>query len=137
MAKPCVTTVTIGGNKFDVLSASVSLATASDVAGMPQLGSLNCGVNVMVDIHDTQNMPFATVKKLFDLANVVTRDKITDIKVEFWQDENQKDAICSYMFKGWISHWQTASGNDGNHLLTMMLQPAIDQKNFSEMRISN
>jgi hypothetical protein len=138
MAIPSVTTVTIDGNKFSATSASLSLATASDLAGMPQMGSLSCGINVVVDIHDNQNMPFGTLKKLFELANVVTKDKIKDIKIEFWQDDSRQDVICSYAFKGWISHWHTGSGGAGaNHLLSMSIQPAIDSKNFSELRISN
>lgn len=137
MAQPSVTTVTIDGNKFNAASASFSLATASDNAGMPQMGSLSCGIDVVVDIHDNQNMPFNTLKSLFELANVVTRDKVKDVKLEFWQDEKRQDVICSYAFKGWISHWQTGSGGGGNHTLSMSIQPAIDSKNFSEMKISN
>ena len=137
MAQPSVTTVTIDGNKFNAASASLSLATASDNAGMPQMGSLSAGIDVVVDIHDNQNMPFGTLKKLFELANVVTRDKVKDVKLEFWQDEKQQDVICSYAFKGWIRQWHTGSGGNGNHTLSMSIQPAIDSKNFSEMRISN
>jgi hypothetical protein len=137
MAAPSITTVSIDGQKFNALSASVSFATASDNAGMPQMGSLSCGIDVVVDIHDNQNMPFATIKKLFDLANVVTRDKIKDMKVEYWQDEHQKDVICSYAFKGWISHWHTSSGGGSNHVLSLSLQPAINSQNFSDLRISN
>ncbi|HLW83630.1 MAG TPA: hypothetical protein VKR60_00365 [Candidatus Sulfotelmatobacter sp.] len=139
MAQPAITTVTVDGQKFNALSASVSFATASDQSGMPQMGSLSCGIDVVVDIHDNQNMPFGTLKKLFELANVVTRDKIKDMKIEYWQDEKQQDAICSYAFKGWISHWHTSSGGNGstNHVLSMSLQPAINSQNFSELRISN
>jgi hypothetical protein len=104
---------------------------------MPQMGSLSCGIEVVVDIHDNQNMPFSTLKRLFELANVVTRDKIKDIKIEFWQDEHRQDVICSYAFKGWISHWHTGSGGGGNHMLSMSIQPAMNQQNFSELRISN
>jgi hypothetical protein len=137
MAAPSITTVSIDGQKFNALSASVSFATASDSAGMPQMGSLSCGIDVVVDIHDNQNMPFATIRKLFDLANVVTRDKIKDVKIEYWQDEHQQDVICSYAFKGWISHWHTSSGGGSNHVLSLSLQPAINSQNFSDLRISN
>jgi hypothetical protein len=138
MPQPAVTTLTIDGQKFNALSASVSFATASDQAGMPQMGSLSCGIDAVVDIHDNQNLPFSTLKKLFELANVVTRDKIKDMKVEFWQDEKQQDVICCYAFKGWISHWHTSSGSGSvNHTLSMSLQPAINSQNFSELRITN
>ena len=138
MATPSVTTITIDGQKFNAFSASVSLATASDQSGMPQMGSLSCGIEVVVDIHDNTNMPFQALKKLFELANVVTRDKIKDIKIEFWQDDDRKDVICSYAFKGWISHWHTNSGGAAaSHLLSMSLQPAMNNQNFTELRISN
>lgn len=72
MARPSVTTVTIDGKKFDALTSNVSLATMSDTSGMPTMGSLNCCIQVSVDMHDDGNMPFEVLKKLFDLANVVT-----------------------------------------------------------------
>lgn len=83
-------------------------------------------------------MSFDTLKKLFDLANIVTREKIKDIKVEFWQDDSQQDALCTYAFKGWISHWSTGSGGDGsNHILSLSIQPALDSKNFVDLRLGN
>jgi len=138
MASPSVTTVTIDGDKFDALSASVSFSTASDNAGMPMMGSFNSSIEIIVDLHDNKNMPFSTVKKLFELSKVVTKDKIKDVKIEFWQDENRQDVLCSYAFKGWISHWHNGSGGNGtNHTLSMSLQPAIDQSNYNDLRISN
>lgn len=59
------------------------------------------------------------------------------MKIEFWQDENRQDVLCSYAFKGWISAWHTSSGNGANHLLSISLQPATDTSNFSDLRISN
>jgi hypothetical protein len=137
MAQPSVTTVTIDGLKFNALTANVSLATSSDMSGMPGMGSLSAGVQVVVDIHDNVNMPFSTLKHIYDLASVVTRDKVKDIKIEYWQDEKQADALCVYTFKGWISHWSTGSGNGANHTLSLTLQPAMDQKNFADMQLSN
>ena len=138
MAKPSVTTVTIDGLRFNAHTANVSVATSADMAGMPGMGSLNAGVQVVVDMHDNENMPFSTLKHLFDLASVVTRDKVTDVKIEYWQDESQEDALCVYSFRGWISHWNTGSGGDGsNHTLQMNLQPALDTQNFVEFQMSN
>jgi hypothetical protein len=138
MAQPCVTTVTIDGTSFDAFSVNIGLSTSSDGSGMPVMGSLNTAISVQVDMHDDINVPFSTVKKLFDLANVVTRDKIKNIKVELWKDESRQDALASYSFKGWISNLFTASGGaDANHTLTMSLQPAMNQQNFSDLRISN
>jgi hypothetical protein len=138
MAKPSITTVTIDGLKFNAYNASVSMSTSVDSAGMPGMGTLNCGVQVTVDMHDNMNMPFSTLQRLYALASVVTRDKIKPIKVEYWQDESQQDALCVYSFKGWISHWSTGSGGDGsNHTLQLSLQPAMDTQNFVELQLSN
>lgn len=138
MANPSVTTVTIDGEKFNAFTANVALATSVDAAGMPGMGSLNCSVQVSVDMHDTQNMPFSTLKKLYTLASVVTRDKIKPIKIEYWADESQQDALCVYSFNGWISNWSTGSGGSGtNHMLQMSLQPAMDTPNFAELQMSN
>ncbi len=137
MANPSVTTVTIDGLKFNAYTANVSIATSADMSGMPGMGSLNAAVQVTVDMHDNTNIPFSTLKHLFDLASVVTRDKVKDIKVEYWQDESQQDALCVYSFKGWISHWSTGSGGDSNHTLQLSLQPALDSKNFADLQFSN
>ena len=137
MAQPSVTTVTIDGHKFNAFSVNVSLSTASEMAGMPMMGSLNSNIQVSVDMHDNTNLPFGTLKALFDLVNIVTRDKIKDIKIEFWQDDSQNDALCTYSFKGWISHWNTGSGGGGNHTLTMSLQPSLDTKNYLDLKMSN
>src|SRR5438270_7665728 len=138
MPQPSVTTVTIDGDKFDALTANVSFSTASDSSGMPMMGSFNSSIEVIVDLHDNKNMPFSTVKKLFELAKVVTKDKVKDVKIEFWQDENRQDVLCSYAFKGWISHWHTGSGGGtNNHTLSISVQPAIDTKNYNDLRISN
>ena len=138
MAKPSVTTVTIDGLRFNAYTANVSLSTTSDMAGMPGMGTLNAGVQVVVDMHDNTNMPFSTLKHLFQLTSVVTRDKVKEIKIEYWQDESQQDALCVYSFKGWISNWNTGSGGDGsNHTLQISIQPALDTKNFTELQFSN
>jgi hypothetical protein len=138
MAQPSRTSVTVDGTKFDAVSASFSLSTPGDAAGVPVMGGLTSNLNVLVDLHDTQNLPFGNLKKLFDLANVVTKDKIKDVKVEFWQDDAKHDVVCSYSFKGWISHLQTHSQNpNGNNMLVMTIQPTLDTKNFPDVKISN
>lgn len=115
---------------------------------MPQMGSLQTNIRAYVDFHDDQNMPYSTMNSLFSLANVVTKDKVKDIKVEFWKDDSHNDAICSYSFKGWISgfhtlnpYQNTASANAGetgvNHVLVLDLEPSLNQQNFSEIQLSN
>ena len=136
MPQPLVASVTIDGNKFHALSASVSFSTTSDRVGMPMMGTFVPSIEICVDL-DKGNMPFDLLQKLFDLAKLVTKDKIKDIKIEFWQDDSAQDVVCAYTLKGWISHWHTSSGNGGNHVLMMSIQPALDQNNFSDLAISN
>lgn len=146
-ATPYRSTCTIDGTKFDCVSISVAFKTDKDRAGMPQMGSLKTSIRCVVDFHDSENVPYSTLSKLFDLANVVTRDKIKSMKVEFWKDDSRQDALCSYNFKGWISNFQTfnpvlngsSNGNNPgvNHMLVLTLEPALNQQNFKEISISN
>ena len=144
MASPFRSTVTIDGTKFNAVSSMVAFQTDKDRAGMPQMGSLHTSIKVWVDFHDDTNLPHSSLKKLFDLANVVTRDKIKDMKIEFWKDDSQQDALCSYKFKGWISGFHTCNPSNGkdssaavNHLLELDLEPAMNQQNFKEVSMSN
>ena len=160
MAAPYRCTVTIDGTKFDAVSSSIKFGTEKDRAGMPQMGSLLTEIRVWADFHDDQNLPFSTLKKFFDLANVVTRDKIKDIKIEFWKDDSHQDALCSYSFKGWISRFETINPSDStrtlnlsdgngtekqfqgiapalNHALVLDLEPVLNQQNFSDVKMSN
>jgi hypothetical protein len=159
MAAPYRCTVTVDGDKFDAVSTSVVFSTLKDKAGMPEMGSLQTAIRVLVDFHDDTNLPHGTLKKLFDLANVVTRDKIKDMKIEFWKDDSKQDALCSYGFKGWISRFETSNiipegaamaqgagfgaGSSQtsvgaiNHLLVMDLEPVLNQQNFKEIKMSN
>lgn len=137
MARPSITTVTIDGNKFDAVSSNIALSTVSDTSGMPTMGTLSCSIQVTVDMHDDTNLPYSVLQGLFDLANVVTKDKIKDIKIEFWKDDAKQDALCTYSFKGWINHFSTGSGDGANHTLALSLQPALDKQNFVDLRMSN
>jgi len=147
MPAPYRSTVTIDGTKFDAVSVVVAFQTDKDRAGMPQMGSLHTDIRVWVDFHDDTNLPHSGLKKLFDLANVVTRDKVKDVKIEFWKDDSHQDALCSYSFKGWISSFQTCNPSQGafegakdaqlNHLLVLELEPALNQQNFKDISMSN
>lgn len=146
MASPYRSTVTIDGTKFNAVSVVVAFQTDKDRAGMPQMGSLNTNIRVWVDFHDDTNLPHSALKKLFNLSNVVTRDKVKDMKIEFWKDDSQQDALCSYSFKGWISAFQTcnpvsqfdnAESDQVNHLLVLDLEPAMNQQNFRDISMSN
>ncbi|MGO9086253.1 MAG: hypothetical protein ACLP6G_13140 [Terriglobales bacterium] len=152
-ATPYRCTVTIDGTKFNAVATSVRFTTEKDRAGMAQMGSLRTSIRVWGDFHDDNNLPHAALKKFFDLANVVTRDKIKDMKIEFWKDDSHQDALCSYSFKGWISRFETsnphllastdtngdhpAPPDNLNHMLVMDLEPALNQANFKEITMSN
>lgn len=153
MASPFRSTVTVDGTKFDAVSTSVKFSTLKDRAGMPEMGSLSTNIQVYVDFHDDTNLPHSSLKKLFELANVVTREKIKDIKIEFWKDDAKQDALCSYAFKGWISRFETLNplptsvpgGQSAdtsphstiNHLLILELEPTLGQQNFKDIKMSN
>jgi len=137
MPNPLVTSVTIDGDKFDALSVSVGLTTQPSIVGKPAIGTFQTNIEVVVDIHDTVNMPFPVLQKLFQLSKVVTSDKIKDIKIDFWTDETRQDVVCSYSLQGWISHFQTHSGGDGNHMLVMSIQPTLDPQNVFVIDMNN
>ena len=149
MAAPYRSTCTIDSQKFDCLSISVSFNTDKDRAGMPQMGSLGTNIRVYVDFHDDTNMPYSTVNGLFNLCNVVTRDKVKPIKLEFWKDDSHQDALVSYSFNGWISGFHTINPyqssdqlaeNDHsgvNHVLVLDLEASLNQQNFQDISLSN
>ena len=137
MAHPSNASVTIDGENFNAMSAHVGVETQHNDFGLPMMGTLRTVINCLVDIHDNKNLPFATLKKLYDLADGVTRDKIKDIKIEFWQDDSRTDAICVYSFRGWISAFHISGGGGVNHILNITLQPELDQKQFVKLVMSN
>jgi|SRR5579863_1914477 hypothetical protein len=145
---PYRSTVTVDGTKFDAVSTSVVFMTDKDRAGMPQMGSLHTQIKVVIDFHDDTNLPHSALKKLFDLSNVVTRDKVKDMKIEFWKDDSHQDALLSYSFKGWISAFHTSNPSTGsldaggakdklNHMLVLELEPSMNQQNFKDISMSN
>lgn len=131
--------LTIDGTKFNAVEAVYAMGTQKDAAGMPVLQTLSTTVHVRVDLNDDTNIPFGTIKKLFDLGNVPDRSKLKEIKVEFWKDDTMKDVICTYKFKGWISMFRTSNQNNGsyNHLLDMELTPIVNKENYQEVTIGN
>ena len=155
MATPYRCTVTIDGTRFGAVTTSVQFSTEKDRTGTPQMGSLGTLIRVWADFHDDQNLPFSTIKKLFEMANIVTLEKIKPMKIEFWKDDARQDALCTYSFNGWIRRFETtnpidvAIDDDGasaqfksiapqlNHLLILDLEPAMNQKNYKEIKMSN
>ena len=137
MAQPTRTTVTIDGNSFDAFSVDFGISTESAGSGVPMMGSLACAIDVRVDINDTVNMPFATLRSLYDLANVATRNKIKDIKLEFWVDDAKTDVVCSYAFQGWISRFHISSSGSANHTLSLSVEPALQKDQYHKIDMSN
>ena len=137
MANPANTTITIDGTKLNAFSTQVGLSTCVDSSGMPSMGSLTCAIEFSADMHDTTNVPFGTVQKFFNLANLPTKDKIKQVKIEFWQDDATHNALCSLSFKGWISSWNVSSGGGANHTLSISIQPALDQQNYHDFSLGN
>ena len=89
---------------------------------------------------------------------MVTRDKIKAIKIEFWKDDSQQDALISYSFNGWIRRFETSNPLDFlprsvststedalaegaapslNHMLVLDIEPALNQQNFQDVKLSN
>ena len=144
MAAPYRSTCTIDGNKFDCLSIHVAFNTDKDRAG-----SLHTDIRAYVDFHDDTNMPFSTMSSLFNLSNVVTKDKVVPIKLEFWKDDSHQDALASYSFNGWISGYHTLNPymSDAqladedhagiNHVLVLDLEASMNQQNFADITLSN
>ena len=67
----------------------------------------------------------------------MTKDKIKDIKLEFWKDENEQDVICSFAFRGWISRFAVQGGDGSNHTLSLSIQPALGTNQFIEIAVGN
>ena len=137
MANPSITSITIDGDTFNAISTHFGVSSFHSGDGMPQMGSLICAIDVVVDMHDTENMPYSTLQKLFNLASTVTRDAVKDIKIQFWTDDSQSDALCTYAFEGWISNYSNSSGGGSNHTLHLSLQPVLDSKQFVKFTMGN
>lgn len=137
MAIPSNTTITIDNTKLNAYSTQVGISTVTDAHGMPMMASTVCSMEFTADMHDKVNVPFAAVKKFFDLANMVTQDKIKDIKIEFWTDETHNDALCTLSFRGWLSSWHISSGGGSNHILSISIQPALGKQNYHDLTLGN
>jgi hypothetical protein len=135
-------TLTFDGEKIDVVEAVFAMHTAKDAGGMPVMQTLNTTVQVRVDLHDTKNITFQTLKKLFDLSNVATREKIKGMKIEYWEDDAKQNVICSFKCNAWISSFRVSNigGDTGatyNNLLDIEFTPVHNQANYQEITLGN
>lgn len=146
MSSPNIATVKIGANSFRAVGVHFGVSTLNNGhPGMPMMGSTSCSILVMVDMNDQTNLPFDMLKSLFELSYAVTRDKIQDIQLTFWSDDNAENVICSYKLRGWISDYTTTTGFGNssaaatgvNHILTLTLQPELDANQFVKIQLGN
>lgn len=146
MASPNIASVTIGDDTFRAVGVHFGVSTVHDgVSGMPMMGSAVCDIVVIVDINDRVNVPFTTLKTLFELALLVNREKMRNITLTFWSDDATEDVICSYSFKGWVSNYITTTGGSqsgdqgggSNHRLSLTLQPALEANQYVKIDIRN
>jgi hypothetical protein len=149
---PGSVSVTIDGTKFNTIETVFTMGTKKEATGVPVSKTLKTKVHVWVDVYDDQNCPFASIKKMFDLANIPDRSKFRDMKIEFWKDDRTQDVICSYKFKGWIGKFEVYNPVLGlpkhpmvtdaekrvyNTVLHMELEPILSQGSYREVTISN
>ncbi len=137
MPSPRHSSVTIDGKRFNTLSTKFGMTTVHDDFGIPMMGSQRITIDVTVDMHDTDNMRFDVLSTLFDLANIVTRDKIKQIQIAYWKDDLQDDALCVFRFEGWISNFMTLSGGGSNHTLLLSFQPKLAGSSFHDIQLGN
>jgi len=81
-------------------------------------------------MHDTQNISFETIRKLFDHSHTLTSDKIKQCKLTYWADDQRNNALSTFSFQAWISSFTIVSGGGSNHLLIIKIQPHPGKKQF-------
>ena len=151
MASPYRSSVFIDGVRIRAVASEVRFGTPSDQAtGMPIMSTHQFSVSAWFDIHDNKDLQFSDLQKLFELAFRPEASRIQEIKIEYWRDDTQTDAICVFTFDGWISEFrvadfapaQSVSGisdalKDVNHLLYLEFTPALGEDNIREITIGN
>jgi hypothetical protein len=134
---------TVDGTKFQAVEATFEMNTQSDQAGMPTMQTFNTTIHIRIDLHDTKNFPFSNIQKIFNLGNVPTREKIKDLKLEFWEDDDMKNVICSYQCKAWVKSFRTSNtesdtgGVAFNNILDVVFMPVVNQSDYKEIKIGN
>ena len=134
---PSNSSVTIDGLVVNTFSTLAGISSVVDSTGMPAMGTMATTLEFSADIHDQKAIPFTTVRQLYELCHLPTQNKIKDVKIEFWTDENRLDVILSLTFRGWVSSWNISSGGGSNHILSFTLQPELGKNQFVDMKIGN
>ncbi len=144
MANPYRCSAQIGDVEIQALSVDFDLFSKKDDFGMPNLGSVSTGITLTIDLLDTDNASYQKVSRLFDLANRVQQEKIVEVKLSYWLDEHQEDAVMQLNFPGWVSRFRASQpmigGQQENvpgHMLTIEIEPALDQTHYKKILMSN
>ncbi len=103
---------------------------------MPMMGQNLTTFEFSLDISD-KTFPFDTIKQLFHLCWLPTKDDIKEMRIVFHRDENDDDAILSLSFHGWVSSWTVSSGTGSNTVLAITLQPALNAQHYMDIQIGN
>jgi hypothetical protein len=127
--------VKIGGISFNSNHVSFSMNTHRDSTGLPILQNLQTTVAIQIDMYDRANIPFDALKALFEMARLPTGANVKDVEINFWSDDAQKDVVCSYHFKGWITRYETYTAPGSNGILALELCPIINQKTGANVEI--
>ena len=127
--------VSIGGIKFKSNNVNLSLSTHRDSTGLPILQNLQTTVIVQLDMYDEDNMPFPSLKSLFEMAKLPIGANVNDVDIDFYKDDAGTDVICSYHFKGWITRYETYTTPGSNGILTLELCPIINQQTGANVDI--
>ena len=134
---PSNASITIDGIVVNTFATTAGFSSLADGNGMPQMGSMGTTMEFTIDVHDQKAIPFSTVKKLYELCMLPTKDKIKPIDIHFWTDENREDVICQLSFNGWISSWVMSSGGGSNHVLSITVQPELKSNRYIQVDMKN
>ena len=145
--------VEIDGTEYLSVSNMMHFSTLRTHTGEPEMGSFRGEFEIFIDMHDTDATPFDKIKTLFDLANVVTQDKLVDCKVEIFKDESLEECLGSCSFKGWVADlillnplpntsMQSGTGSTDpastmNSVCKVVLVPVLHTGMAAELTLSN
>ena len=101
------------------------------------MGLSQFAIQVSVDMHDTQNISFDTMRKLFEHSHTMTSDKIKQCKLTYWADDQRHNALSTFSFQGWLANFTILSGGGSNHLLIIKIQPQLSGKQFVDIQHGN
>ncbi len=104
MALPWGCTVTFLEHRFNAFAATMAFTHTSQ-SGFPDhgFGRPKSDLRFYADMHDTENLPFATLDAFLRACLHPTHETTSEAKVEYWQDEKQQDALITFSFAAWAA----------------------------------